>query len=70
LATSGETKDEAIDNLLEAIEEYAEDYLDRLDIFVKSPNRGSHLTYILLIASCTSKEDMLKLFNITCDIIN
>ena len=70
MATSGETKEEAIDNLLEAMEEYAEDYLDRLDIFVKSPNRSSHLPYILLIASCASKEDILELLNMTCSVIN
>jgi predicted RNase H-like HicB family nuclease len=65
LASAGDTREEAIDNLLEAMIEYAEDYLDRLDIFVKSPNRSSHLTLILLIASCASKEDILESFNTT-----
>jgi len=70
LAISGNTRKEAIDNLLEAMIEYAEDYLDRLDIFVRSPNRGSHLPFILLISSCASKEDILELLNIACSVTN
>ena len=70
LATAGNTREEAIDNLLEAMIEYVEDYLDRLNIFVRSPNRGSHLPFILLIASCVSKEDILELLNITCSVTN
>jgi predicted RNase H-like HicB family nuclease len=64
LASAGETKEEAIDNLLDAMKEYAEDYLERLDLFAKSPNRNSHLPFILLIASCISKEDIMGLLTV------
>ena len=67
LTSAGDTREEAIDNLLEAMIEYAEDYLDHLDIFVKSPNRSSHLPLILLIASCASKENILELSNVSCN---
>lgn len=58
LATAGDGEEEAIDDLVEAMEEYAQDYLERLDLFASSPNRRAHLPLILSIASCASKADM------------
>jgi len=36
-------------------------YLERLDLFARSPNRGAHLPLILKIASCTSKAEIREL---------
>jgi len=58
LATAGDGEAEAIEDLVEAMEEYAQDYLERLDLFALSPNRGAHLPLILSIASCASKADI------------
>ena len=58
LATAGDREEEAVEDLVEAMEEYAQDYLERLDLFASSPNRGAHLPLILSIASCASKADM------------
>ncbi len=49
LAVAGDSEDEAIEELSEAIEEYAQDYLERLDLFANSPNRSAHLPLILSI---------------------
>ena len=51
LATAGDGEKEAIEDLFEAMEEYAQDYLERLDLFASSPNRSAHLPLILSIAS-------------------
>ena len=51
LATAGDGEKEAIEDLVEAMEEYAQDYLERLDLFASSPNRSAHLPLILSIAS-------------------
>ena len=61
LATAGDGEEEAFEDLVEAMEEYAQDYLERLDLFASSPNRGAHLPLILSIASCTSKSDIQEL---------
>lgn len=61
LAVAGDIEEEAIEDLVEAIQEYVEDYLERLDLFAGSPNRGAHLPLILLIASCVSKADIRRL---------
>ncbi len=58
LATAAESREEAITDLVEAIEEYVQDYLERLDLFASSPNRSTHLPWILLIARCTSPTDI------------
>jgi bifunctional DNA-binding transcriptional regulator/antitoxin component of YhaV-PrlF toxin-antitoxin module len=39
LATAGDREEEAVEDLVEAMEEYAQDYLERLDLFASSPNR-------------------------------
>ena len=51
LATAGDGEEEAVEDLVEAMEEYAQDYLERLDLFASSPNRSAHLPLILSIAS-------------------
>lgn len=61
LAAAGDREEEAVEDLVEAIKEYAEDYLERLDLFAGSPNRGAHLPLILSIASCASKADIRRL---------
>ncbi len=61
LAAAGDREEEAIEDLVEAMEEYAQDYLERLDLFAGSPNRGAHLPLILSIASCASKADIQEL---------
>ena len=61
LATAGDREEEAVEDLVEAMEEYAQDYLERLDLFASSPNRGAHFPLILSIAMCASKSDIRRL---------
>jgi predicted RNase H-like HicB family nuclease len=61
IAVAGDSEAEAIDELVEAMEEYAEDYLERLSVFASSPNRSVHFPLVLIIARCTSSDDIKQL---------
>ena len=54
LATAMDTEDEALTDLAEMAVEYAEDYLEDLAFYAKSPNRADHLSFILAVAECTT----------------
>jgi hypothetical protein len=49
-----DTEEEALTDLAEMAVEYAEDYLEDLAFYAKSPDRAEHLPYILAIAECTT----------------
>ena len=61
LATASDGEEDAVEDLVEAMVEYTQDYLERMDLFARSPNRGAHLPLILKIASCTSKAEIREL---------
>ena len=54
LATAMDTEGEALTDLAEMAVEYAEDYLEDLAFYAKSPNRAEHLPCILAVAECTT----------------
>jgi hypothetical protein len=54
LATAMDTEEEALTDLAEMAVEYAEDYLEDLAFYAKSPNRAGHLPSILAVAECTT----------------
>jgi antitoxin YefM len=58
LVVSAKNKQEAIKLLLNDLKEYAVDYLNNFDLYFNSPNRKSHLPYILHVM--LTKEDDLK----------
>ncbi|GEM_PF-938657 len=54
LVTAMDTEEEALTDLAEMAVEYAEDYLEDLTFYAKSPNRAEHLPFILAVAECTT----------------
>ncbi len=64
LLTEMNTREKALDALLEMIKEYTSDYLKRYDLFSKSPNRRYHSPYVQIIKNCKSKWDLLELVNV------
>ena len=54
LATAMDTEEEVLTDLAEMAVEYAEDYLEDLAFYAKSPNRAEHLPFILAVAECTT----------------
>jgi predicted RNase H-like HicB family nuclease len=56
IVTSQSTPDEALLDLIEAIKEYAEDYMKNVETYSKSPNRASHFDLVRLISSAKDWE--------------
>lgn len=64
LVTEMATPDEALEDMLESMQDYAEEYLEDLEIYENSPNRAHHLPYILAIAECNDAWDIRMLIEI------
>ena len=62
LATEGNTLEEALDDLIDMAMDYAEQYMEELELFSKSPNRAAHKPYILEIHEKRTKERVRELF--------
>ena len=54
----------AIDDLIEAIKEYAEEYLQDFALYSKSPNRAHHLPYIEAVKACKDDWELRTLLEI------
>ena len=63
LSTAG-TPNEALEDMLEAMQDYAAEYLEELAIYQNAPNRGHHLPYIQAIAACKDAWDIRMLIEI------
>ncbi|MBI4330501.1 MAG: hypothetical protein HY673_04400 [Chloroflexi bacterium] len=55
LVTEMDTAEAALKAMVEMIREYAADFLERQELFLRSPNRAHHKPYVDRIAGC--KED-------------
>ena len=64
LVTEMATPDEALEDMLEAMQDYAAEYLEELAIYQNAPNRGHHLPYIQAIAACKDVWDIRMLIEI------
>lgn len=60
----GETPDAAISDLASDLRQYAEDYYQRSELFLNSPNRRHHFPWILRVLLCDRPEDVGKLFEV------
>ncbi|MGB9859746.1 MAG: exoribonuclease R [Moorellaceae bacterium] len=66
IAVNAENLEEALDELVEELKLYAQDYLDRAQLFLNAPNRRHHLPYVLRIALCNSDEEVKGLVEVVC----
>jgi len=64
LVTEMNTKEEALQAMVELIREYAEDYKASEATYLRSPNRAHHKPYIDRIASCSDEWELLELIGI------
>jgi len=64
LVTEMDTPEDAIDDMLESIKDYAEEYMEDFDTYSKSPNRAHHLPYIKAVSACKSNWDLRMLIEI------
>lgn len=64
LVTEMDTPEEAIEDIFEAIKEYAEEYMEDIGLYSKSPNRAHHLPYVKAISSCKTDWELRMLIEI------
>ena len=64
LATEMDNLEEAIEDLLESMVDYAEEYLEEKDLYTKSPNRAHHLPYVEAIRACRDEWELRTLIEI------
>jgi hypothetical protein len=58
------TAEAALDDLIDAIRDYAKEYLQDRDRYATSPNRAHHLPYIEAIAACRTDWELRTLIEI------
>jgi PHD/YefM family antitoxin component YafN of YafNO toxin-antitoxin module len=58
------TLDLAVNDLVEDLKIYAQDYLDRSLLFFHAPNRKPHFPYVLRILLCNNDEEIRTILGI------
>ncbi len=69
LVTEMNTPEEAIEDIIEAMRDYAEEYINDFDIYSQSPNRSHQLPYIKAVSSCKTDWEMRMLIEIKHGIV-
>ncbi|GMT50383.1 MAG: hypothetical protein IEMM0008_1922 [bacterium] len=64
LVTEMATKEEALNDLMEMIREYVDEYISRRELFEKSPNRSHHKVYIDILKDCQAEWEYLEWIHI------
>ncbi|GJQ50419.1 hypothetical protein KsCSTR_45610 [Candidatus Kuenenia stuttgartiensis] len=64
IVTEMDTAEQALDAILEIIREYSEDYRNREEIFIKSPNRFHHKPYVDKVLECKDKWELCELITV------
>ena len=64
LVTETDTYEETVDDMIDAIRHYADEYMTDYELYTKSPNRAHHLPYIEAIRSCKTDWELRMLIEI------
>lgn len=64
IVVSGEDRDQAVDNLINDIINYSQEYINDFSLYYNSKNRRSHLPLILAVLSCNSREEVKGILGI------
>lgn len=64
IITEMDTPEAALTAVLEMIKEYAEDYRNREEIFIKSPNRTHHKPYVDRLLECKNRWELYELVSV------
>lgn len=70
LATEMSIPDECIEDVIDAMRDYAEEYMENFDLYSKSPNRAHHLPYIRAVASCKTDWELRMLIEIKHGVVH
>jgi antitoxin YefM len=61
---NGATREEAVDQLIDDVILYSEEYLRNRGLYLMSSNRREHLPYIIQVLLCHDKEEIKELLKI------
>lgn len=64
LVTEMESEEATLNDILEAMQDYAQEYLAELSLYLNSPNRAHHYPYIRAIAACKNKWELKSIIEI------
>ncbi len=61
IAVNAPNLGEAVEELIKEMKVYAQDYLERFQLFLNSPNRKAHFPYVMRILLCDSDQEIKSL---------
>ena len=64
ICSNNSTLDLAVQDLIEDLKIYAQDYLERSQLFFQAPNRKPHFPYVLRILLCDNDKDIRALLGL------
>ncbi len=64
LYSNNDTLDLATNDLIEDLKIYAQDYMQRSQLFLNAPNRRSHFPYILRVLLCDNDQEIRELISL------
>ncbi|MGD0622149.1 MAG: exoribonuclease R [Thermacetogeniaceae bacterium] len=64
LYVNGDSTDQAVQDMVNDLKFYAQDYMERSQLFLNAPNRRPHFPYILRVLMCESDEEIRGLLEI------
>ncbi len=64
LVTETDTYEETVDDMIDAIKDYADEYMTDYDLYTKSPNRAHHLPYVEAVSTCKTDWELRMLVEI------
>ena len=64
LYVNGNTLEEAVEALIGDLKFYAQDYIQRSQLFLHAPNRRSHFPYVLRVLLCDNDEEIRSLLEL------
>ncbi|MCF6158710.1 MAG: hypothetical protein E3K32_09095 [wastewater metagenome] len=70
LVTEMDNPEDAVEDMVEAIKDYAEEYMKNFEVYTKSPNRAHHLPYIKAISACKTEWELRMLIEIKHGIVH
>ena len=70
LVTEMNTAEEALEDLIEGMKDYAEEFMADLPLYASSPNRAHHLPYIKEITACKNDWEIKMLLEVQYGLVH
>jgi hypothetical protein len=70
LVTEMNSPEAALEDMVESIKDYAEEYMAEIDLYTNSPNRAHHLPYIKSIVSCKTNWEIKMLLEVQYGLVH